>query len=261
MAQSYTTPMTSPKRPLDLSIIIPAYQEAGVITQTLKDLAAWLKGHDYGETEVVVVVADSPDGTADLARAEAHRFTHFLLIEPGERVGKGRDVRAGMLHANGRYRLFMDADLATPLKHLDDVSRLMQQKADLGIAVRDLAKIHPGIKRRLVSEFGNILAQAILLPGIRDTQCGFKVFRADVAEATFRRMTILGWGFDLEVLAIARKLGFKIHTFVAPDWTDPKADHHGLSSDSVGRAALQTFGDLMRIRLNLWTGAYRPRVK
>jgi dolichyl-phosphate beta-glucosyltransferase len=253
--------LATTKRPIDLSIIIPAYQEASVITTTLRALASWLDEHDYGHIEVVVVVADSPDGTAELARAEASKFANFLLVEPGSRVGKGRDVRAGILHANGRYRLFMDADLATPLRHLDDVARLMKQNADLGIAVRDLAKIHSGIKRRLVSELGNVLAQIVLLPGIRDTQCGFKVFRADVAEATFRRMTILGWGFDLEVLAIARKLGFKISTFVAPDWTDPKAHTNGLSSDSVLNAALQTFGDLIRVRLNLWNGAYRPRVK
>jgi dolichyl-phosphate beta-glucosyltransferase len=254
--------MTSPKpdaakRPIDLSIVIPAYQEAALITPTLKTLARWLNDHDYGKIEVVVVVADSPDGTADLVRAQADLFEHFQLIEPGPRVGKGRDVRAGMLHANGRYRLFMDADLATPLKHLDDVAKLMESHADVGIAVRDLARIHPGLKRRMVSEFGNLLAQIVLLPGIRDTQCGFKVFRADVAETVFRRLTILGWGFDLEVLAIARKLGFKIQTFGAPDWTDPKAHVEGLSNDSVIDAALQTFGDLIRVRLNLWTGVYR----
>ena len=258
--------MTSPNnhhqsRPIDLSIVIPAYQEAGVITQTLKSLAEWLDAHDYGEVEVVVVVADSPDGTANLARAEADRFNHFQLVEPGHRVGKGRDVRAGILHANGRYRLFMDADLATPLKHLEDVAKLMERHCDLGIAVRDLARIHPGIKRRIVSEIGNILAQIVLLPGVRDTQCGFKVFRADVAEAVFRRLTILGWGFDLEVLAIARKLGFTIETFNAPDWSDPKAHLDGLSSDSVTDAALQTFGDLIRVRLNLWSGVYRSPEK
>jgi len=252
---------THQKRPIDLSIVIPAYQEAGVITGTLERLSEWLDSHDYGEVEVVVVVAESPDGTAELARAQASKFTHFLLVEPGPRVGKGRDVRAGVLHSNGRYRLFMDADLATPLKHLDDVAQLMQGHADIGIAVRDLSRIHPGIKRRAISEFGNILAQVVLLPGIHDTQCGFKVFRADVAEAVFRRMTILGWGFDLEVLAIARKLGFKIKTFNAPDWFDPKAKVAGLSNDSVIDAAMQTFGDLIRIRLNLWTGAYRSPSK
>ncbi len=248
-------------RPIDLSIVIPAYQEAGIIVQTLESLAQWLGTHDYGEVEIVVVVADSPDGTAGLVRSRSNRFKHFQLIEPGSRVGKGRDVRAGILHSNGRYRLFMDADLATPLKHLDDIYGLMRRNVEIGIAVRNLARIHPGLLRRVVSEFGNILAQIILLPGIRDTQCGFKVFRADVAEAVFRRLTILGWGFDLEVLSIARKLGYKIQTFEAPDWTDPKAHLDGLSNDSVIDAALQTFGDLIRVRLNLWRGAYRSPEK
>jgi dolichyl-phosphate beta-glucosyltransferase len=266
MEQTFTTPMTSPKdtqpgRPIDLSIVIPAYQEAAIISDSLGSLAKWLDKHDYGVVEVVVVVADSPDGTADLARVQSSKFEHFLLVEPGHRVGKGRDVRSGILHASGRYRLFMDADLATPLVHLDDVAKLMSVHADVGIAVRNLARIHPGIKRRVVSEIGNLLAQIVLLPGIHDTQCGFKVFRADVAEAVFRRLTILGWGFDLEVLAITRKLGYKITTFNVPDWTDPKAATAGLASDSVVDAAMQTFGDLIRIRLNLWSGAYRSPEK
>jgi dolichyl-phosphate beta-glucosyltransferase len=252
--------MNSPK-PIDLSIVVPAYQEALVITATLRQLADWLNDHDYGQVEVVVVVAESPDGTAALARAESSRFEHFQLIEPGARVGKGRDVRAGILAANGRYRLFMDADLATPLNHLDNVEGLMRQNAEVGIAVRDLARIHHGLRRRVISELGNILAQVILLPGLKDTQCGFKVFRADVAQAAFQRMTITGWGFDLEILAIIRKLGYKIETFSAPDWTDPKEKLDGLASDSIVGAAGQTFKDLIRVRLNLWRGVYRSHAK
>jgi len=228
-----------------------------MISGTLRRLADWLDKHDYGEVEVIVVVADSPDGTAALAVAEAHRFSSFRVIDAGARVGKGRDVRLGVMAARGRYRLFMDADLATPLVHLDDVYRLMKTGADAGIAVRNLVRIHHQLRRRVISKIGNLLAQTILLPGIKDTQCGFKVFRADVAAPVFQRMTILGWGFDLEVLAITRSLGYRIEVFEAPDWTDPKAIGEGLGDDSAGAAALQTFRELLQVRLNLIRHRYR----
>ena len=246
-------------KPIDLSIIVPAYQEAAVIEKSLASLAAWLDTHDYGQVEVLVVSADSPDGTADLARAQAHRFASLRVIPAGKRVGKGRDVRLGMLGAAGRYRVFMDADLATPLVHLDDVWALMQQDADVIIAVRNLWRIHHGIKRKFITKCGNWLARIVLLPGVKDTQCGFKAFRADVAESTFSQLTILNWGFDLEILAMARRFGYQIAKFDAPDWHDPKEAVAGLTGDSAGKAALQVLGDLWHIRLNLWRGRYhRP---
>lgn len=244
-------------RPIALSIIIPAYQEAPIIAQSLASIADWLKNHDYGRVEVVVVVAESPDGTVELVRSEANRFTDFQLIEPGSRVGKGRDVRAGMLAARGQYRLFMDADIATPLHHLDTIHAYILTHGDGIIGVRNLGQIHHQFKRRVLSEAGNILAQVVLLPGLRDTQCGFKLFRADVTEAIFHRQTILGWGFDLELLAIARTLSYHIATMPIPDWIDPKETGTGLVNDSTRGAATQTLMDLFRIRLRLLRRSYR----
>jgi glycosyltransferase involved in cell wall biosynthesis len=247
------------KTAIDLSIVIPAYMEAKVIADSLDQLADWLDTHDYGQVEVIVVVAESRDGTAKLADSRAHRFRHFRLVQPGPRVGKGRDVRAGMLEASGRYRLFMDADLATPLHHLDDVATGMQRGDDVMIAVRNLWTIHHGKRRRLMSKVGNVLAQIILLPGIKDTQCGFKAFRADVADAVFARQTMLGWSFDAELLAIARRLGYRISTFEAPDWHDPKEAEHGLVGDSPLGSAVKTLLDLVVVRLNLIRGRYPKR--
>jgi dolichyl-phosphate beta-glucosyltransferase len=241
----------------DLSIVIPAYQEAGVIESSLITLADYLKEHHLGKVEVIVVTADSPDGTTELAEAQAEHFHQFRVIRAGARVGKGRDVRLGMLAATGRYRLFMDADLATPLSHLEDVKLLMARDIPLMIAVRNLWGIHKGLKRKMITKGGNWLAQIILLPGIKDTQCGFKLMRSDVCEAVFRRMTILGWGFDLEILAIARSLGYPIANIEAPDWRDPKAVSGGLAGDSPTGAAVQVLRDLLTIRLNLWHGRYR----
>lgn len=244
-------------RPIDLSIIIPAYREAGVIQQSLETLSAFLKSNELGEVEVLVVVPDSPDGTADLARAKKDLFEHFRVIDAGQRQGKGRDVRLGMFEAKGRYRLFMDADLATPLNHILDVKSGMDKNADVLIAVRDLPKIHKGILRKFMSTFGNICAQVLVLPGIKDTQCGFKAFRADVAEEVFSRQTMLGWSFDAEVLKIARLKGHKITTIEAPDWKEPKAEGMGLVGDSPMKAAIQTLLDLVVIRWNVITGKYK----
>src|SRR5215469_6454375 len=113
--------------PIDLSIIVLAYMEAGIIADSLQQLAGWLKTHDYGTVEVMVVTADSADGTAKIAQSQAKLFQHFRVVNAGPRVGKGRDVRLGMFEARGRYRLFMDADLATPLRHLDDVKAFMDR--------------------------------------------------------------------------------------------------------------------------------------
>ncbi len=241
----------------DLSIIIPAYMEAPGIADSLERLAAYLNEHDYGTVEVLVVVANSPDGTAKIAESRAKLFKQFRVIHAGPRAGKGRDVRLGIFEARGRYRLFMDADLATPLHHLDDVKRIMDSGAKVGIAVRDLISIHKELMRKIMTGGGNLLAQLILLPGIKDTQCGFKVFEAEAAEAIFSRMTILGWGFDMEILALARKFHYKIITFETPDWRDPKAVGEGLVGDSQAGAAIQVLRDLFRIRWNLIRGLYR----
>jgi dolichyl-phosphate beta-glucosyltransferase len=243
--------------PIDLTIIIPAFMEASVIADSLQQLAAWLGTHDYGEVEVIVVTADSPDGTAKIAQSQSKLFKHFRTINAGPRVGKGRDTRIGMFEARGRYRLFMDADLATPLRHLDDVKAFMNRGGQVGIAVRNLFTIHKGLARKVISKSVNIASQILVVPGIKDTQCGFKVFEASAAEAIFSRMTLLSWSFDLEVLAIARQLHYHIDFFEAPDWKDPKAAGQGLVGDSQIKIVLKGLLDPFKIRLNMWSGHYR----
>ena len=242
---------------IDLSIIIPAYMEAAGIADALERLATFLKTRDYGEVEVLVVVPDSPDGTAKIADSRAKLFKHFRVVHAGARVGKGRDVRLGIFEAKGRYRLFMDADLATPLKHLDEVHAGIQRGDQVIIAVRNLWSIHKGLLRKAMSKFGNIFIQVLILPGIKDTQCGFKAFEATVAEDIFSRQTMLGWSFDAEVLKIARLCRYKITQVEAADWKDPKAAGMGLVGDSALHAAIQTLLDTVTIRLNVWAGKYK----
>ena len=238
-----------------LSIIIPAFQEAGRIEATLEELAAYLKTNKYTDTEVLVVTADSPDGTAALARKKAGLFEAFRVVDGGPKVGKGRDVRTGMMEAKGRYKLFMDADLATPLHHLEAVRRHIAAGEEVIIAVRNLNSSHTGL-RKAVSSLGNGLVQATLLPGIKDTQCGFKAFSSKAADELFRRQTILGWGFDMEILAIARMLKYKIAIIEAPDWHD-KPD--GTIESDIKSAAVETLLELGIILWRRWTGRYKTK--
>lgn len=245
---------------VDLSIIIPTYREGPSFGDRLIELADWLDRHDYGHVEVVVMMqSDDDSGDREAAQADVGRFRSLRIINLGKRAGKGGAVRAGMFEATGRYRLFMDADLATPLKHLDDVHQLMQRHGQIGIAVRDLWTIHKGFFRKLISKSGNIAAQILVTPGIKDTQCGFKVFESSVAEELFSRQTILGWSFDVEILAIARKLHYKIETFETPDWKDPKAPGMGLVGDSAASAGLNGLIELFKIRYGLIVGRYNHR--
>lgn len=242
--------------PIDLTIIIPAYREADRIADVLKTLSEFLNSRNYGEVEVMVVAADSPDGTIKIAEAQKGLFKHFRVVHAGPRVGKGRDVRLGIFEAKGKYRLFMDADLATPLHHLDDVKKFMDKGGKVAIAVRDLLVIHKGLARKVMSKSANIAAQVLVVPGIKDTQCGFKVFEAEAAEAIFSRMTMLQWSFDMEILAIARKLHYPIDFIETPDWKDPKAEGAGLVGDSQIKVVINGFMDPFKIRFGMWTGKY-----
>lgn len=239
---------------IDLSIVIPAYKEGSELGDRLETLEQFLGGKHYGRVEVVVVLQSDDGSDREIEALKAKRFKNIRIMYFGKRAGKGGAVRAGMLEAKGAYRMFMDADLATPLKHFDDLSSFMASGIDVVIGVRDLIHIHKGLKRKLITKVGNILAQSILLMHIKDTQCGFKMFSAHAAEKIFTNLTIFGWGFDVEVLALARLCGYKIQTFEVNDWKDPKTT--GLSGDSLLGAAVSTLKEILQIRWNLITGKY-----
>lgn len=245
------------KAAIDLSIIIPAYMEGKIIKKSLIELANYLDKAKLGHVEVIVVTADSPDGTAEAAEAAKDRFESFRVHQLGARVGKGRDVRAGMLEATGKYRLFMDADLATPLEHISEAYQLLKKGNPIVIAVRDLFSIHKGLFRKFMSSFGNLFIQTLILPGIKDTQCGFKAFSAVACEDIFPRQTMMGWSFDAEILKIARIHGYKITCINANDWHDPKTGDMGLVGDSPLKAAIKTFSDTIVIAINAVKGIYR----
>ena len=241
---------------VELSIVIPAYNEARRIGVTLETLSDHLQAHheDLGTVEVIVVVARGHDRTADLARNAADEFETLRVLDAGTPAGKGRDVRLGMRAAVGRYRLFMDADLATPLHHLESVAALMREDADVIVGVRDLRQTHHGL-RKIISNFGNRLVRRLLDVDIRDTQCGFKAFRAPVADDLFGRQTILGWGFDIEILALAVRRGYRIETLPIDDWQDIAG---GTFTNVAVTGALSTFRDLVKVRRSIARAEPRP---
>lgn len=240
---------------IKLTIVVPAYHEADLITKSLQELKKAIEEYlDPKSTEVIVVAADSDDNTPDIAAKSADLFEHFQLIKPGARVGKGRDVRAGILAGIGDYRMFMDADMATPLHHLEQVAKFIASEGEIAIGIRPLTSIHTGL-RKFISELGNVLVQSTLTPGISDSQCGFKVFRADIAQELFSRLTILSWGFDMELLTIARIHHYDIETMDIPDWHDPKAE--GLTGDSSIKVAFDTGIELLKILSKRLMGRYK----
>lgn len=239
---------------IDLSIVIPAYKEADRIGKSLEKIADFLS--DYPERTVeILVVSNCPDETAQEAAKKADLFEHFKVVDEKDRMGKGGAVRLGMYEGEGRYKLFMDTDLSTPLHHLKQVFKLIDENVEVAIGVRDLVKIHKGFLRKTVTKLANLGAQILVVPGIKDTQCGFKLFRGDVAKEVFGRQTITEWSFDVELLAISRKLGYEIEFMDIPDWNDPKTV--GLVGDNPIKIVFDEALNLFKIRWKLWTGVYK----
>lgn len=237
-----------------LSIVIPAFSEARYLARSLDALHEFLVARDWlRTTEVVCVTADAEDGTPAIAAAKLRQFPHAIHVNPGPKVGKGRDVRAGMLAATGDVVLFMDADLATPLHHVERFVRKFADDSDIDvlIAVRDLRHIHQDWVRSASSQVANQLVQRLLLPGVRDTQCGFKAFRRHCVHELFAPMITMGWGFDFEILGRARLGGHQIVELDVDDWADPKGDE-GLVGEVPWQASLRTLRELVRVwyRLN-----------
>lgn len=197
--------MSSNKPIFDLTIVIPALNEESRVGKTLESLAIFIDTDPVLKNlncEVVVVNADSDDNTLSVAKKHGKKIKNFTIIRPGEKVGKGRDVRCGMLAAQGKKVLFMDADLATPLHHIPIFFNLSKQ-FDLVCATRNIRLHHTSITRRFVSIGGNILFKLSSGVWTEDSQCGFKLFSHDAARLCFQKQTIMKWGFDMEILTIA----------------------------------------------------------
>lgn len=195
-----------------LSVIIPTYNEAKRLPLTLIDVDRHLSAVSY-DYEIIVADDGSKDATAEIAGRFSHIIKNLRIIENEKNHGKGWVVRQAMLEAKGQWRLFMDADNATSV---DQFQKMMPYLADYQIIIgsRDVkgAKLVPPqpFYKRLLGNVGNLVIQILLLPGLWDTQCGFKCFSEEAAEKIFRLMKTNRWAFDVEALVLGKKFGYKI---------------------------------------------------
>ncbi len=239
-----------------LSIIIPAYNEVQRLPAALEQASAFLKQQDYSY-EIIVVENGSSDHTFEVAQAMAVQIPNLHVIHETLR-GKGRAVKTGMLAARGDYRFICDADLSMPI---EEVSRFLPPQLT-GVPIAIASREAPGAVRfdephyrHVVGRAFNWLVRLMLLPGLNDTQCGFKCFTADAAGHIFPMVTIDGWTFDVEALFIARRMGLEIREVGIP-WY-----YNARSSVRVLRDAFQMGSDLLRIRWNAITGKYHAEIQ
>ena len=201
-----------------LSVVIPAYNEASRIRATLEQLHAYLSAQDY-LWEILVADDGSADATAQLVAAFAADHPGVRLLSLEHR-GKGWAVQQGMLAAGGQYRFLCDADLSMPVEQIGRFLPTAVVGLDIAIGSRELPdsrRIGEPARRHLMGRVFNLVIRLLALPGIRDTQCGFKCFKADVCIPLFQRQTLAGFAFDVEILYLARQSGLSLRE-VAIDW-------------------------------------------
>ena len=233
-----------------LSIIIPAHNEERRLPQTLEQVVAFVKKQTY-TVEVLVVENGSRDQTLQVAEDFATRYPFIQAIHEAQ-PGKGRAIRKGMLAATGDYRFFADADFSMPV---DEISRFLPPNIDAPIVIA--SREGPGAirydepaYRHFTGRIFNGIIRLLVLHDLDDTQCGFKMFRADVAKELFPRQTLMGWSFDVELLYIARKRGYPIREIGVPWYFNPE------SKINVLRDSWRMFTDLIQIRSNGRRGLY-----
>lgn len=239
-----------------LSIIIPAYNEEKRIATVLDAIVSFMANKDYNY-EVIVVDDGSIDDTVAVVNSYQQQLSNLTVMTQTVNHGKGYAVRIGMLNASGRYRLFLDADNATQFDDINSFWQYIENGHDIVIGSRYLQGSKIVIKqplyRRLLGRVANLLIQILAVWGIKDTQCGFKLFTAKASEDIFSCQVIDRWGFDFEILAIAQKKGYKIKEL-------PVSWHHiGESRVRPIKGALKTLWELLIIKKNLLIGLYNKK--
>jgi dolichyl-phosphate beta-glucosyltransferase len=196
-----------------LSIVIPCYNEEQRLPRTIEQIERYLAGKGVSY-ELILVDDGSTDGTRKIMDAAAERNRFVRLEALPQNRGKGRALAKGVAVAQGSEILVTDADLSTPIEELDKLQAELRKGAGVAIASRAIkgsrVEVSQPIYRVLMGKAFNVLVQIVLLPGIWDTQCGFKLFRADVAHEAFAGLTTDGFGYDPEVLYRAKKHGVRI---------------------------------------------------
>jgi len=239
----------------ELSVVIPVYNEEKRVGATLRDGISFLRAQRL-TAEILAVDDGSTDGTARVLRSfrrSLPRGVTLRLLSHGVNRGKGAAVRTGMLASKGRFTLYLDADNSTPLTEWSKVRPFLKDH-DVVVGSRAVDRSQVEVRqpfyREAMGRIFNLMVQAVAVPGIRDTQCGFKAFRGDAARRIFQRQTIERFGFDPEILFIARRLGCRL-TEVQVKWINsPDSRVH------VFRDSARMLLELLTIRDNARRGRY-----
>ncbi|KKP98717.1 MAG: hypothetical protein US71_C0005G0019 [Parcubacteria group bacterium GW2011_GWD2_38_12] len=236
-----------------LSVVIPAYNEEHRIGKSLVELDQYLSKQSY-IYEILVINDGAKDRTVDVVREAMKTVKNLRLIDNKENHGKGYVVRQGMLEAKGKYRLFSDADSSVSIEQIEKFWPYFEQGYDVVIGSIEVAgaKIeeHAAWYRRFVGHWAKLLIRMLAIWEIHDTQRGFKCFTAKAAQDVFLRQTITRWGFDIEILVIAKEHRYKIKE-VPVVWINPGESKVGAS------AYISTLKELLQIKWNLIKGKYR----
>ena len=237
----------SNQSPIDLSVVIPAFNERFRLPSTLLEMTAYLERVANRSYELIVVDDGSSDDTAEVVERLKSVCPKLSIVSLGQNRGKGCAVRTGILAARGEHILFADADGATPFQEVAKLQAAIATGADIAIGSRAMhskdTKVVTNILRKSMGRTFNFLVNSLLIPGIADTQCGFKLFRRAAARFIFSRQLCDGFGFDVEVLHIAHKVGMK--TVEVPiNWVNVPGSKVRLISDS-----LLMFRDLLVFKL------------
>lgn len=237
-----------------LSVVIPAYNEEKRITATLKNVDGYLEKQSF-DYEIIVIDNNSKDRTSEVVKELEATVVQKSTVKLVTTPGKGAAVKEGLLrYCTGDIVMFMDADNATPISEIEKFLPYFDQGYDVVIGSRytepDLVKVHQPLYRIVLSRMSNLLIQFLAVPGIKDTQLGFKAFTADAAKSIFPLVTIIRWGFDMEVLTVARAKGYKIKE-VGVSWTEHGGGHVPL------KAYVESLIDLFKIKLRSLAGRYK----
>jgi glycosyltransferase involved in cell wall biosynthesis len=239
-----------------LSIIIPSHNEENRLPGTLEQVFGFLQQQPY-TSEVLVVENGSSDKTLEVAQS-FQQFHHNLLVLQEHKSGKGLAVRKGMQAASGYYRFMCDADLSMPIAEVNRFIPPALENFDIAIGSREapgaIRYNEPGY-RHWGGRGVNLLIRLFAIPGLRDTQCGFKMFRAPAADDLFRYQTLNNWSFDIEILFMARMRGYRIVELPIPWYFNPETKLNPVKD------AIRMGLDIITIRGNARRGAYDPKDK
>lgn len=237
----------------DLSIVIPAYNEESRLEATVRDVVDYCRSGSRS-FEVIVVDDGSRDGTTLIGRLLAEKFAEVRLIRLAANHGKGYAVRTGVVNALGRTILFADADGATPISEIERLESALKAGAAIAVGSRALpatgVHVQAKLYRHLIGRTFHFLVEWLADSGVKDTQCGFKLFQSGVAQDLFSRMRMNGFSFDVEVLVMARQRGYRVAE-IPVNWAHQPGSKIRLTVDSLRMAA-----DLVRIRAHCLSGEY-----